>query len=52
MNLIIEMLNNFANITKSLKASAFIAFNYCVNVTEDNKILKQLKTLYISNLVK
>lgn len=52
MKRIIELFNNYANLIKSLKASSFIANNRCVNVKEDNKILQQLKSLYVSNLVK
>lgn len=47
-----ELLDNYSTCTKTLIASEFVVSNYCSVDTHDNKILKELKTLYVSNLVK
>lgn len=47
-----KLLDKFSTSTKTLIASAFIV-SYCsVDTLNDNKILKELKSLYVSNLVK
>lgn len=51
MNQTVELFDNYISGTKALIASAFILNHGCVDLTEDNKVLKQLKELYVSNLV-
>lgn len=47
-----ELLNEYSTCTKTLIASAFVVTHCSVDTLNDNKILKELKTLYVSNLVK
>lgn len=46
-----ELLENYSTSTKTLIASALIVSDLRVDTHDDHKILKQLKTLYVSNLV-
>lgn len=51
MKEILKLLDKYATSTKLLVASAFIFSNCCVDLREENKMLKQLKNLYVKNLV-
>jgi hypothetical protein len=51
MNGIIEMLDSYSTSIKYLIASTFVVSNCHVDMEEENKVLKQLKKLYETNLV-
>lgn len=51
MKTILKLLDKYATSTKLLVASAFIISNCCVDLREENKTLKQLKDLYVKNMV-
>lgn len=51
MKEIIDMLDNYATFLKSLVASAFAIKNCCVDLHDENKVLKQLRALYVTNMV-
>lgn len=51
MKKILKLLDKYATSTKLLVASVFIVSNCCVDLREENKTLKQLKNLYVKNLV-
>lgn len=52
MKEIVELLEDYGTCSKTLIASAFTVNYCCVDMHEENKTLKQLKTLYETNLVK
>ena len=51
MNEIVAMLDDYSTSIKYLKGSVFVISNCCVDMHDENKVLKQLKTLYVTNLV-
>lgn len=50
MNEIVAMLDDYSTSIKYLKGSVFVISNCCVDMHDENKVLKQLKTLYVTNL--
>jgi hypothetical protein len=51
MQEVVELFDNYATASKTFTASAFIVNNCCENSDEETKMLKQLKLLYVANMV-
>lgn len=52
MNGAVAMLDSYSTSMIYLISSAFVVSNCSVDMEDENKVLKQLKTLYVTNLVK
>lgn len=52
MNEVVELLDNYAAASKTFVASAFILNNCCEGKDEESKLLKQLKSLYVTSMVR
>lgn len=52
MQEVVKLCDKYAAASKTFAASAFIVNNCCEDRDEENNILKQLKLLYLSNMVK
>lgn len=52
MNGAVAMLDSYSTAMIHLMSSAFVVSKCCVDMKDENKVLKQLKTLYVTNLVK
>jgi len=52
MNEAVATLDSYSTSMIYLMSSVFVVNNCCVDMEDENKVLKQLKTLYVTNLVK
>lgn len=52
MNEAVATLDSYSTSMIYLMSSVFVVSNCCVDMEDENKVLKQLKTLYVTNLVK
>jgi len=52
MNGAVAILDSYSTSMIYLMSSAFVVSNCCVDMEDENKVLKQLKTLYVTNMVK
>ncbi|XP_016657266.1 structural maintenance of chromosomes protein 5 [Acyrthosiphon pisum] len=50
MNGAVAMLDSYSTSMIYLMSSAFVVNNCCVDMEDENKVLKQLKTLYVTNM--
>ncbi|KAL4131729.1 hypothetical protein QTP88_009002 [Uroleucon formosanum] len=50
MNGAVAMLDSYSTAMIHLMSSAFVVSKCCVDMKDENKVLKQLKTLYVTNL--
>lgn len=51
MNKVVTMLDSYSTTMIYFMGSAFVVSNCCVDMHDEYKVLNQLKTLYVTNLV-